>query len=67
MEAFRLPKRARWLTVLVLGAWVALDGAGSILVYWGQSPLEHAVRLGRVCAGLMLVYLAADRVRGGPS
>jgi hypothetical protein len=53
--------KLRWLMVLLLGLWVVADGAGSIIVYWGQSPLEHLVRLLRISAGLALIYLSVGR------
>jgi hypothetical protein len=55
--------KLRWLTVLLLGLWVVADGAGSIILYWGQSPLEHLIRVLRISAGLALIYLSIDRLR----
>ncbi len=47
------------IVLLVVGVWLMLDGVGSILVYWHQSILEHAVRCIRFVCGAIVTLAGA--------
>jgi hypothetical protein len=42
-------------TLIVLGVAVAVDGAGSMILYWHQTYLEHLVRVLRIFAGSIIL------------
>lgn len=41
--------------LIVAGGWIAVDGIGSIAVYWQQKWYEQAIRVIRVGVGLALI------------
>jgi len=47
----------KWASVAV-GLWNVLDGIGSIIFYYYQSPFEHLVRLLRALSGILLLRIA---------
>lgn len=41
-------------SILLIGGFLlCLDGIGSIIVYWTQTPLEHAIRVLRTLYGVV--------------
>jgi hypothetical protein len=47
------------LILQLLGLWLMLDGAISIIIYLPQSLKEHAIRVIRLFIGLYLFILGA--------
>ena len=46
-----------WL-IQIIGFGLIIDGVGSIIKYWGQTRIEHLVRVLRACAGFILILIA---------
>jgi hypothetical protein len=42
---------------MFLGAWIIIDGLGSMILYRKQAWYEHAVRVLRIIAGILVIFL----------
>jgi hypothetical protein len=42
----------------LVGAWIAFDGAVSIIIYRQQTLKEHVIRVVRILAGLAVALFA---------
>jgi hypothetical protein len=45
------------VALFCLGVWLIIDGAGSIIKYESQSPVEHLIRVVRCGVGAVLIVM----------